>query len=259
MARYPRPHRSQPAVPDTERVTGLPAVAALFANDPARVERLFYDDRIKPQVGPFCSLLAAHRKPYRLVKGDELAKIAGTQLHGGIVAIARLKPVPAFDLDEARLWAAARQPLLLLDGVSNPHNLGAIARTMAFFGMERLVVSDHPGQALPSDAALRVAEGGLEWLTVYRAPRFPTMLKQLGQHYRVVGTALGQGRPLEAMLAEGGQPLAVVLGNEEHGLPPATLAACEELATIAGSGRVQSLNVAATAAIVIHALAARKG
>lgn len=85
------------------------------------------------------------------------------------------------------------------------------------------------------------------------------MLKQLGQHYRVVGTALGQGRPLEAMLAEGGQPLAVVLGNEEHGLPPATLAACEELATIAGSGRVQSLNVAATAAIVIHALAARKG
>ena len=53
------------------------------------------------------------------------------------------------------------------------------------------------------------------------------------------------------------RPLALVLGNEEHGLPPATLAACEAIVTIPGSGLVQSLNVAASAAILLHALARR--
>ncbi|MNW16548.1 tRNA guanosine-2'-O-methyltransferase [compost metagenome] len=58
-----------------------------------------------------------------------------------------------------------------------------------------------------------------------------------------------------AALATGERPAAVVLGNEEDGLPPATLAACEDILTLPGTGRIQSLNVAATAAILIHALA----
>src|SRR5262249_49922314 len=67
--------------------------------------------------------------------------------------------------------ASDRQPLLILDGVSNPHNLGAIARTAAFFGLPRMVLSDHPAQALPSDASYRVSEGGLEHLELHRAAR----------------------------------------------------------------------------------------
>lgn len=242
------------AHPDADRVAGLPAVSALFARDPRRAERLFYDERMKEPAGPFCKLMAAQHKPYRMVLPDELARIAGTALHGGIVAVAKPRPLPAFDPLDAKGWAAAGQPLLLLDGVGNPHNLGAIARTLAFFGMARLVLSDHPGQALPSEAAYRVSEGGLEWVELYRAERFAARLKLLKAHYRVVGTALGAGRPLEQVLKPGAKPVAVVLGNEEDGLPPATLAACDEIATIAGGGRVQSLNVAATAAIIIHEL-----
>lgn len=254
MARPSAPHKPPPRV-DTEKVAGLPAVTALFAHDPGRAERLFYDDRMKPMVGEFCKVLAARHKPYRLVPTDELTKIAGSPLHGGILAVARPKPVTLFDTEEAKLWARAGQPLVILDGIGNPHNLGAIARTMAFFGLERLVLSDHPGQALPSEAAFRVAEGGLEWLNLYRAPRLPQALKRLKAHYRIIGTALGAHRPLNDVLSRKDKPLAVVLGNEEEGLPATTLAACDEVATIPGSGRVQSLNVAATAAILVHLLA----
>jgi TrmH RNA methyltransferase len=254
MARPPSSHK--PSRIESERIAGFPAVAALFQRDPNRVLRLFYDDRCKNAAGPFCKQLAAARKPSRLVPTDELGKIAGTPLHGGIVAVARPRPVPAFDPDLARPWAAAGRPLLILDGIGNPHNLGAIARTQAFFGMERLVLSDHPGQALPSEAAWRVAEGGLEWLDLYRAADLPRILKRLSAHYRVVGTALGDHRPLDTVFAEGGKPMAIVLGNEEEGLPAATQAACGEILTIPGSGHVQSLNVAATAAILIHRLAA---
>jgi RNA methyltransferase, TrmH family len=209
------------------RVAGLSAVSALFAHDPARVERLFFDERLKPAVGAFCKTMAAARKPYRMVEGEELAKVAGTVLHGGVVALMAPRAVPAFDGDAARRWS---EPLLILDGVGNPHNLGAILRTAAFFGLPRVLLSDHPGQALPSEAAYRV------------------------------GTALDPKRPtidVSGLSASDRdrRPLAVVLGNEEDGAPPATLAACEALLTIPGGGRVQSLNVAATAAILIHALA----
>lgn len=238
------------------RIAGLPAVAALFARDPDRVEKLYYDERLKDAAGPFCALLAAARKPYRMVPGAELEKIAGSAMHGGIIAEAAPRPVLPYSLDLARGWAAAGRPLLILDGVSNPHNLGAIARTAAFFGIDRVVISDHPGQALPSEAAYRVAEGGFEYVTLHRATDFAAALTALGTVYRTIGTALGPYPALSDLTRlPGGKPVAVVMGNEEQGMPPASQAACTDLVTIAGSGWVQSLNVSATTAILAFLLA----
>jgi RNA methyltransferase, TrmH family len=242
------------------RVAGLPAVTALFAKAPHRVERLFFDQRMRAQVSDFCAELARAHKPYRLVPSEELERVAGSVMHGGIVALAQPQPVPILDLakapDKAADWARGGEPLLLLDGIGNPHNLGAIVRTAAFFGLPRIVLSDHPAQAGPSDASYRVAEGGLEYVELHRSIRFAHTLQQLRRSYRVIGTAAGNGQAIEA-LRRAERPLAVVLGNEEHGLPPATLAACEAIVNIPGSGLVQSLNVAASAAILLHALTRR--
>lgn len=243
------------APPKLFRVAGLPAVTALFAHEPKRVERLFFEQRFLDEATAFCKVLAAARRPYRMVDAEELSKVAGTVLHGGIVALIPPRPLPAFDPNAARGW---KEPLLILDGVGNPHNLGAILRTAAFFGLPRVVLSDHPGQALPSESAYRVAEGGFEWVSLYRGAGLPTLLKGLRESHRVVATALAPGRPAIGVAELRGQdrrPVALVLGNEEEGVPPATLAACEQVLTIPGSGRVQSLNVAATAAILVQALA----
>src|SRR5215831_7670239 len=83
------------------RVAGLPAVSALFAAAPTRVERLFFDQRLKPHVAAFCAELARARKPYRLVEADELERVAGSVMHGGIVALALPKPVPILDPAQA--------------------------------------------------------------------------------------------------------------------------------------------------------------
>ena len=240
--------------PKFSRIGGLPAVAALFQGTPQRVERLFFDDRMKAQAEPLCKIMAAARKPFRLVSTEELTKVAGTPLHGGILAVCQPRPLSPFEAVKSFNWAKAGQPLVILDGIGNPHNLGAIARTMAFFGLPRLIVSDHPGQALPSDAAYRVAEGGLEWVEVLRANGLPKALARLKPHYRIIGTALGAHRPIKDIFMNNDKPLALVLGNEEEGLPAATQAACDEIVTIPGTGRIQSLNVSATAAILIHLL-----
>jgi TrmH RNA methyltransferase len=253
--RHQRPgHREDGAKPrrtDALRVAGLAAVSALFQQAPERVERLFFLPDMGRAVGRFCQALGRAHKPYRQVDADELGRIAGTAMHGGVVALAKPRPVIPFDPAEAATWAATVPLLVVLDGIGNPHNLGAIARTAAFLGIDRLVISDDPAQASPSDAAYRVAEGGLEFVQVFRASALPSALQHLKPAYRVVGTALGRGRKPEALPRSA---IALVLGNEERGLSPATLHACDEVVTIPGSGWVQSLNVAATAAILMHAL-----
>ena len=235
------------------RVAGLPAVAALFATAPGRVERLFFAGEAKSQVGAFCAVLARARKPYRLVGAEELARVAGTVLHGGVVALAQPRPISRFDPAEAASWARDGRLLLLFDGIGNPHNLGAIVRTAAFFGLPRVVLSDHPAQALPSSASYRVAEGGLEYVELYQGAHFVRALGKLRRSHLVVGAAAEGGRPI-GTLRRSERPFALVLGNEEDGPHPATLKACDEIVTIPGQGSVQSLNVAASAAILIYAM-----
>jgi RNA methyltransferase, TrmH family len=239
------------------RVAGLPAVTALFSVAPERVQRLFFDQRMKPHVAAFCAQLAQMHKPHRLVKADELGRIAGSIMHGGVVAIALPRPLPILDPAKIPEWAVDGRLLLLLDGVGNPHNLGAIARTAAFFGVPRIVISDHPAQAGPSDASYRVAEGGLEYVELYRGRRFARMLRHLRRSYHVIAAAAGNGRQIAAARPSEG-PYALVLGNEEHGLPRTMLEACDETVTIQGSGFIQSLNVAAAAAILVHGLTRSK-
>src|SRR3954471_11284185 len=190
-ARPPQGDRSRPKPTKLLRVAGLPAVTALFAKAPHRVERLFFDQRMRAQVGDFCAELARTHKPYRLVPSEVVERVAASVMHGGIVALAHPQPVPVLDLstaaDKAADWARSSEPLLLLDGIGNPHNLGAIVRTAAFFGLPRVVLSDHPAQAGPSDASYRVAEGGLEYVELHRSVRFVNTLQQLRRSYRVIG------------------------------------------------------------------------
>jgi RNA methyltransferase, TrmH family len=231
------------------RICGLAAVRALFERAPGRVERMFFKPQLGADLAAFCDMLGGVGKPYRQADEATLARVGGTVRHGGVVAVALPQPIGAFDAQAPPLWARDGKPILVLDGVGNPHNLGAIARSAAFFGMERVVLADRAEQAFPSDASYRIAEGGLDHLSLYQA-RLPAAFPLLRRAYRIVGAApLGRAGPPEL---GGARPSALVFGNEETGLEPETLAACDALATIPGGGRIQSLNVAAAAAILIY-------
>lgn len=230
---------------------------ARFSRDPASIQRLFFDLPTSKRIGVMCKVLAQAKKVYRCVEPAELEKIAGTVHHGGIVAVvtapALRAPLPA---DLAK-WAARGEALLVLDRIGNAHNLGAIARTAAFFGIPRLVLPYHPDAALPGEAAYRVAEGGLEAVEVFRVPETVAFVKQLAAAgYEVIGAATRGGRP-DAPRRDR-KPIALVLGNEEHGLAPEVAAACTRQVTIPGSGEVESLNVSVAAAVLLWELIARR-
>ncbi len=234
----------------TDTICGLKPVDALFTRRADSVQRLFYLPEMKAAAGPYCAKLAAARKPYRMVEAAELEKVAGTPHHGGILAVARPRVPAIFDI--------ANPPrvklLLVLDGIGNPHNLGAIARSAAFFGVEAMLLSEGPGDAMPSDAAYRTAEGGLEWLDLYRNRNLPNVITAIEPYYRTVAASLGRDAvPLAELPRD--RPIALVLGNEERGVSPDVLAACRRQVRIAGAGRVQSLNVAQAAAVLFADLA----
>ena len=213
------------------------------------MQRLYYTEAARPVAGPFCADLARRRVPYRLLPPDEMARAAGTPHHGGIAAVARARVVPILEAH-----AVPRESLLLiLDGIGNPHNFGAIARSAAFFGIGTLLIHHVPGAALPSDAAYRTAEGALEELTLFRTRALPELLQAIGPIYRTVAATLRPGALALADMPRD-RPVALVLGGEEHGVSPAVLAACRREVRITPRGAVQSLNVAQAAAVLLHAL-----
>jgi TrmH RNA methyltransferase len=236
---------------ETERIAGPAAVAALFARRPQAVMRLFYLPTRRREAGPFCKDLAAARKPYREVPPEELARIAGTPHHGGIVAVAEARAVPELGAPFPAVLLSARV-LPVLDAVGNPHNLGAIARSAAFFGCAGMLLSGDARQAGLSDAAYRTAEGGLEHLALYRAANLPVTLRAMAPRFTTVA-AVARGGVAPAALPRT-KGFALLLGNEETGPGAAAIAACAHRVTLPGSGRVESLNVSVAAAVLIQAL-----
>lgn len=235
-------------------VCGMGAVQARFKANPGSIKRLFFDNATSRKIGALCKALAAARKVYRCVEPAELEKIAGTLHHGGIVAIVEQRSLRAVTAADLARWVQSREPLLILDRVGNAHNLGAIARTAAFFGVKNIVVADHPQQAVPGEAAHRVAEGGLENVELFSAKDLAGFCRELSKNYRVIGTAVIGAIPLpkatKTDAATAAKPVALVLGNEEHGLAPEVAKACTVLVTIPGSGRIESLNVSVATAIL---------
>ena len=238
--------------PSEINVCGWQAVSTLFARHPDDILRLFFDPATGKRAGEICSWLAQHKRIYRQVPPEELEKVAGTVHHGGIVAVIAARPLRRVTREVLDQWAREKAPLLLLDRVSNANNLGALVRTAAYFGVKSVVIPDAPGQALPGEAAYRVAEGGMEFVDFYRVPALPEFCHELKRTHYLIGTSLrGTQLSPRAVTARGlPRPPALVLGNEEKGIAPGVASACDRLVKIPGADTVESLNVSAAAAVL---------
>lgn len=234
----------------TLNLCGLPAVSARWRRDPDSIQRMFFDAATARRIGIMTRALAATRKVYRCVESAELEKISGSVHHGGIVAVVAAPALEApLRTDPAR-WAAARAPVLLLDHIGNAHNLGALARSAAFYGIRHIILPDTPAAARPNDAAYRVAEGGLEHVEVWLVRDLVALARDLAAAgYAVIGAATRDGSP--RLVVDPKAPVALILGNEERGLSADVAAACTQRVTLAGSGAVESLNVSVAGAVLM--------
>ena len=248
----PRPAPATEAAPtrrDVElRLYGLNAIRAVFARRPAAIRKLYLSEARIPQLQPLLKWCVANHVGYRVVEEGDLQKLAASSHHEGVVADV-LREEPAALTTWLRELPDGPLCALWLDGVGNPHNLGAILRASAHFGVSAILLPKHSTLAL-SGAAARVAEGGAEAVPLVRLPETATALAQLrAAGFGLAATVVRDGADLfEAKLPS---RLAYVMGAEGEGMDAGLAASCDLRLSIPGSGAVESLNVAAATAVFL--------
>jgi len=237
------------------RLYGLNAVHAVFARRPQAIRKLYLAESRIPALQPLLKWCVAHRVGYRVVEEQDLHKLAASSHHEGVVADV-LRAEPGSMSEWLRELPAGPQCALWLDGVGNPHNLGAILRSAAHFGVTALLLPKHSPLAL-SGAAARVAEGGAEAVPMVRLGRSDNAIAQLrSAGFVLAATVVRGGSDLFATAVP--ERVVYVLGAEGEGMDRELVAACDMRLSIPGTGAVESLNVAAATAVLLAAWRGRR-
>ena len=193
----------------------------------------------------------------RLVEGDDarLRQLAGTSRHQGVVA--RVEALaPRHSLDDA-LDAVEGPPLVLvLDGVTDPHNLGACLRAADGAGVHAVVAPKDHAVGLNATVA-KVASGAAETMPYFMVTNLARTLNELKEReIRVVGTAEDAPKSIYDVDLSG--PLALVFGAEGSGLRQLTAKTCDELVHLPMLGVVESLNVSVASGICLYEAARQR-
>lgn len=235
-----------------EKYHGVRACEALFARRPEDIIRVYLSEDRRRQFVALLDHCARSRLGFQVVPQENLARISESTHHEGIVILARA--CPRWGMPELLRAIEARRstgPLLYLDGVQNPHNLGAILRTAAHFGAAAVLGAS--GDLPPlSPAAVRVAEGAAEHVPVcdLADPRADlARLRQLG--YRIVATSSHRGSLLSPKSLGG--KVVLVLGSEGEGVSKPIVSLADEAVRIPGTGAVESLNVSVACGVLLAA------
>jgi 23S rRNA (guanosine2251-2'-O)-methyltransferase len=185
----------------------------------------------------------------RFEPADALNRLAQGTAHQGVVAV--FAPRGYMELEDLLEHALASRPALLviLDGITDPQNLGAVARSAEAAGASGLIMpKDRAAPITP--AAEKASSGALEHLPVARVTNLVRAIEQVKEAgLWVAGTVLEGGRELWA--ADLTVDLAVAIGREDKGLRREVAKACDLLLTIPMKGKVQSLNAAQAATVVL--------
>ena len=233
---------------DELRLFGVNAVVAVFNARPQAIRKLYLLEAQIPRLQPLLKWCVANRVGYRVVEDGDLNKLAGTTHHEGIVADVLRAPV----LPLAQwLQQVPEGPALALwlDGVGNPHNLGAILRSAAHFGVSALLLPADSTLGI-SGAAARVAEGGAEAVPLVRLPGDVEAMAQLrGAGFGLAATLVEEGENVFSAALP--QRLVYVMGAEREGMDRRLASECDLSVSIPGSGAVESLNVAAATAVLL--------
>ncbi|MCO4762927.1 MAG: RNA methyltransferase [Myxococcales bacterium] len=240
---------------DELKICGMSAALVSAARRPHDVLRVFLRRDRSHDFRDLLALCADARKPFRFVEDDELARVAGTRHHQGICLVMWAPSLWRHDdvLRAAQFDRNSAQRWLFLDRVGNPHNLGAIARTAAHFGVTALLTPDWPDAAGYSTASFRTAEGGFESVPLARLRQPLDTLEALRTHADTQLLATASDGPFDLWRDDPPRRAVWMVGTEQHGLAPELFEMATATVAIGGTGAVESLNVSAAAALVLGA------
>ena len=240
----------------SDYVTGLRAVEQLLATGDADVRRVCVEYRsANPRVESVVAMAKQQGIDVQEANRARLQQMSGEARHQGIVAEIRRSTV----LDEAGLRSLVEErlgdgerPLLLLilDGIQDPHNLGACMRTADAAGADAVVVPRH-GAAGLGPTVSKVAAGAAEQLPFAAVANIGRVLDWLGE-YGVLRVGTSDQADTGIYDVDFSAPLVLVMGREETGLRKGVARRCDSLVSLPMAGTVSSLNVSVATGICLY-------
>jgi 23S rRNA (guanosine2251-2'-O)-methyltransferase len=236
---------------DVVRIYGLHAVAAALANPQRIVNRLLLTENAEHRLKE--AVVDRGLEPERVTPRDLDRLLGPDTVHQG--ALAECEPLPEPDLAEL-LQRDEAGPIVVLDQVTDPHNVGAVLRSCAAFSASALVMTRRHSPPLDGTLA-KSASGALEVVPIVLAQNLARALAEIKDHgYSVIGLADSANAELEEEPFTG--RVAIVLGAEGKGLRELTKETCDRLVRITTGGAIESLNVSNAAAVTLHFAAWRR-
>ena len=232
---------------DRHLIFGIHATAAALSNPNRQIDELYLTQNAENRLNE--KLNTSQYAPQRVSPKDLDRRLGADTVHQGALAVCQ----PLQDVSLSSLIAEAKQsglPILVLDQITDPHNVGAVLRSAAVFGAAGLIMTRRHSPPL-AGALAKAASGALEEVTVCMVQNLVRSVAEISENaIPVVGLDSEADADLEEALQE--SPLAIVLGAEGKGLRQSTRAACNQIARISTDGAIASLNVSNAAAIALH-------
>jgi 23S rRNA (guanosine2251-2'-O)-methyltransferase len=184
--------------------------------------------------------------PVRPMSAEQLDRLTGRGVHNGIAADVSESAYASYD---DVIEKADTEFVLILDGITDPQNFGAILRVADGFGVHLVVIPQHESAGL-TPAAVKASAGASEWVRVAQVTNLARTIEDLKKRGYWIYAAAERGDPPEAIDFRG--KLALVLGSEGKGIRRNVLEHCDRVVTIPMHGHVASFNVATAAAVLCY-------
>lgn len=234
-----------------EIIYGVHPVRMLLMRHPERVIAVrLAEKREDPRVREIEALAHSHKKPVQRIDAHALKQAMGDVAHQGVIA--EISPLPPWSEDDLlEALQSAKDPLLLaLDGVQDPHNLGACLRTADACGALAVIVPRDRAAQL-TGTVRKVAAGAAETTPVVAVTNLVRTLKLLKEaSLWVVGADTEGAKPAYEVDLAGG--IVLVLGAEGSGLRQLTRQTCDWMVRLPQLGAVESLNVSVAAGMLLY-------
>jgi 23S rRNA (guanosine2251-2'-O)-methyltransferase len=237
-----RPRSPAERRPDSLWIYGIHPVIAALANPRRTIKRMIATENAQArlrQIGAKLPAAIEETSPHLL---DRL--LGGEAVHQGVaIEVARLHPLAIDALTDARL-------VVVLDQITDPHNVGAIMRSAVAFGADAVVTT---GRHSPTETGVlaKAASGALDILPLVEVGNLARALEELAAlGFMRIGLDSEASETIDATLS--GERIAIVLGAEGKGLRRLTRDTCDRLARLATAGPIASLNVSNAAAIALY-------
>jgi 23S rRNA (guanosine2251-2'-O)-methyltransferase len=236
--------------PLTDRLTGINAVREALQAGSAIDRVVIARGRQDTRTEEIVQLARERGIPVRFEDRGQIDRLANTKDHQGVVALAAARAAGSLEDILANAKAGGHGGLIvLLDGVEDPHNLGAIIRTALAAGAQGVVIPERRAVGL-TDTVARASAGALAHLPIARVTNLARAMEELKEAgYWLIG--LDEAADKTYTQVDYTSPVGIVLGGEGKGLHELTLKRCDFVVSLPTSGPVKSLNVSVAAGVVL--------